>query len=83
VTDNQKVDSQDITDIKLEINYMKKMLDLKQALDTSKEIHEEIKNLREMVESLIEEQKEKDEKVKTFIHEYRKNIIDKRNKDIF
>jgi capsular exopolysaccharide synthesis family protein len=83
VNDNQKVDSQDITDIKLEINYMKKMLDLKEALDTSKEIHEEIKNLREMVESLLEEQKENEEKVKTFIHEYRKNVIDKRNKDIY
>jgi capsular exopolysaccharide synthesis family protein len=71
MVDNQKIDPRDIAEIKNEISNMKQMLDLRQDLDTSKEIREEIESVREMTESLVDSQKANNEKVKRFIEEYR------------
>jgi capsular exopolysaccharide synthesis family protein len=80
MVENRKENAKFVNDIKLEINYIKKMLNVRQTLDTNKKTNEELEILKEMMEHLIENQKENDEKVKRFEQIYRKIIIANRNK---
>lgn len=68
--ENNKIDPRDITDIKMELSNMKQMMDLRNDLDVSKEIRDEIESVKAITESLVDTQKENNEKVKRFIEEY-------------
>ncbi len=70
--ENNKIDPRDITDIKIELSNMKQMMDLRNDLDVSKEIRDEIESVKAITESLADTQKENNEKVKRFIEEYRR-----------
>jgi capsular exopolysaccharide synthesis family protein len=83
IVENRKEYAKLVNDMKLEINNMKKMLNVRQALDTNQKANEELESLKEMVEQVIENQKENDEKIKRFVQVYRKIIIANRNKKMF
>ena len=51
---------------------MKQMIDLRNDLDVSKEIRDEIESVKAITESLANTQRENNEKVKRFIEEYRR-----------
>lgn len=70
--ENKKIDPRDIADIKSEINSMKQMLDLRNDLDVSKEIRDEIESVKAITENLADIQRENNEKVRKFIEDYRK-----------
>ena len=70
--ENNRIDPRDITDIKMEISNMKQMIDLRNDLDVSKEIRDEIESVKAITESLANTQRENNEKVKRFIEEYRR-----------
>ena len=70
--ENKKIDPRDIADIKSEISSMKQMLDLRNDLDVSKEIRDEIESVKAITENLADIQRENNEKVRKFIEDYRK-----------
>ena len=52
--ENNKVDPRDIADIKAEISNMKQMIDLRNDLDVSKEIRDEIESVKAITENLVD-----------------------------
>ena len=70
--ENKKIDPRDIAEIKTEISSMKQMIDLRNDLDVSKEIRDEIESVKAITENLVDIQRENNEKVRKFIEDYRK-----------
>ncbi len=71
---NKSITVEEYNDLKNELEYIKSAVDGTNTSELTKELREEVNNIRELTSDLMKQQKANSEKVKTFIKEYRKKL---------
>lgn len=70
---NKSISMTEFEDLKRELNYIKNVVDSNNN-DVTKDLREEINNIKEITSELAEQQNNNSEKVKSFIEAYRKKL---------